>query len=68
MTFVENVKHSWKWFSVQAMTIAGALQGAWMYIPADMKTTVPDNIVHWMTLALLVAGVAGRLIKQPTKA
>lgn len=67
MTFVENAKQSWRWLSMQAMTLAGALQGAWMYVPEDMKVTVPKNVVHWITLALLLAGVFGRLVKQPTK-
>jgi len=67
MTLVENAKQSWRWLSVQAMTMAGALQGAWMYVPEDLKVNIPKDVVHWMTLALLVAGVLGRLIKQPTK-
>lgn len=64
MTLVENVKDSWKWISVQAMTLAGALQGAWLYIPEDLKANVPHNLVNGITLVLLVAGIAGRLVKQ----
>lgn len=64
MKLIDNAKESWKWFSMQAMTLAGALQGAWLYIPADLKDNVPVNMVNILTLALLVAGVVGRLVKQ----
>ena len=64
MTLVENAKESWKWFSMQAMTLAGALQGTWVAIPEDLRTQVPVNLVHWITMGLVVAGIAGRLVKQ----
>lgn len=64
MKLVENAKESWKWISMQAMTLAGALQGAWVFIPEDMRDSVPKNIVHWLTLSLLVLGIIGRLVKQ----
>lgn len=64
MTLVENAKESWKWFSMQAMTLAAALQGTWVSIPDDLKSRVPDNLVNYITLALVLAGIAGRLVKQ----
>ena len=64
MKFVENAKQSWKWFSMQAMTLAGALQGTWVTIPDDLKSSVPSNLVHYITLALVIAGIVGRLVKQ----
>ena len=64
MKFVENAKQSWKWFSMQAMTLAGALQGTWVTIPEDLKSSVPTNLVHYITLALVIAGIVGRLVKQ----
>jgi len=64
MKFVDNVKESWRWISMQAMTTAGALQGAWMYIPQDLKDNVPVNLVNLVTLALLATGIVGRLVKQ----
>ena len=64
MTLIENARESWKWFSMQAMTLAGALQGAWMYIPPDLKDNVPANLVNVVTLALLASGIIGRLVKQ----
>ena len=64
MKFVDNVKESWKWFSMQSMTLAMAVQGTWMTIPEELKNEVPKNLVHWITLILVVAGIFGRLIKQ----
>lgn len=64
MKLVDDWKHAWKWLSVNCMVVATAVQGAWMYIPADMRTKFPSEGVHILTIFLLVAGVAGRLVKQ----
>jgi type IV secretory pathway TrbF-like protein len=61
---IQNWKQCWRMLSVQAMTLAGAIQGAWLFVPEDMKSTIPPNVVQWTTLALLGLGVAGRLVKQ----
>jgi hypothetical protein len=50
---------------MQAMVVAGAIQGAWLFVPDDMKATIPPNVVQGVTLALLALGVVGRLVKQP---
>lgn len=64
MTLVENAKDAWRWISVQAMTLAGALQGAWLYIPEDLKANIPAHLVNGLTILLLIAGIVGRLVKQ----
>lgn len=64
MTLVENAKQSWKWFSMQAMTLAGAVQATWLTVPDDMRSQVPSGLVFYITLGLLVAGIIGRLVKQ----
>lgn len=51
--------------SVQAMALAGAVQGAWMFIPDDMRSSIPANLAQAVTIALLVLGVVGRLVDQP---
>ena len=65
---VENWRSARKWISLNCMTLAGAVQGAWVYIPADMKSTVPPNLVGGVTIALLVLGVLGRFIQQSPSA
>lgn len=61
---VEDWRKAWRWFSVNAMIVAAAIQGAWLQIPDDMKTHIPEALVSGSTIALLVLGVIGRLIKQ----
>jgi hypothetical protein len=65
MTLVDDAKQAWRWLSVQSMVVAGAIQGAWLFLPDDLKTSIPPNIVQAVTLALLAFGVVGRLVKQP---
>ena len=62
---VSNWKKAPRMFSVQAMALAAAIQGAWPLIPDDLKAALPPTVVHWVSVALLVAGIAGRLIQQP---
>lgn len=66
MKLVENWRDAWKWLSMHCMIVAGALQGAWVYVPDDMKQMVPRHLVSVLTMILLGLGVAGRLIKQDT--
>ena len=64
MQLIPNWRQAWRMFSVQAMTLAGALQGAWLAIPPDLKAHVPDGLVYVVTLAILALGVIGRLVVQ----
>lgn len=67
MKLVADWKRAWKWLSVQAMVVAGSIQGAWIFIPEDMKTSIPSGVVQGCTLVLLVLGVVGRLVDQKPK-
>ena len=64
LKLVDNARNAWRWVSMQAMTAAIAVQGAWMFVPSDMKSSIPPNVVQYATLALLALGVVGRLVKQ----
>lgn len=64
MALIPEWKSALRMFSVQAMTLATALQGAWLAVPLDLQAKVPASLVHGMTIALLIAGVIGRLVKQ----
>jgi hypothetical protein len=64
MKLVDDFKSAWRWFSVQAMFLAFVLQGAWEAVPADMKASIPQQYVTYITLFLLAMGIAGRLVKQ----
>ena len=62
---IPNWRKAGRMLSVQAMGVAGAVQAAWLILPADMKATIPPAWVQWLTVALLVMGVFGRLVDQP---
>lgn len=65
MKLIANWKKAWRMLSVQAMTLAGAVQGAWLFIPSDMRSSIPESTVQMVTLSLLGLGVVGRLVDQP---
>lgn len=64
---VDDARRFWKWASVQAMVLAGAVQGAWAAFGDDLKQNVPHWLVTTITLGLLVAGIGGRLVRQTSK-
>jgi hypothetical protein len=61
---VENIKDAWRWISVQAMALGLAIQGAWEFLPSDLKAGLSDKHVRWAAMVLLVIGIVGRLVKQ----
>lgn len=65
MKRVPEARNWWRMFSVQAMMLAGALQGAWAFIPSEMQETIPEDWLRVLTIVLLVLGVVGRLVYQP---
>lgn len=65
MKLVNNWRRLWRAFSVQAMALAAAIQGVWPTIPDEMRAVLPPNVVHWVSLVLLVAGIVGRMVDQP---
>lgn len=64
MKLVDNWSRLHRTFSVQAMALAAAIQGVWPSIPDDLKAALPHNLVHWLSIVLLGAGIFGRLVDQ----
>jgi len=64
MRLVDDVRLAWRWISIRCMAAAAAVQGAWEFMPADMREGLADQHVRWVTVALLLLGIAGRLVKQ----
>ena len=62
---VPNWRQAVRWFSVRAMTLGIALQGAYMALPPEMLATLPPHVGQWVTMAVLVCGIVGRVIAQP---
>lgn len=67
MKLVPDFKRAWRWISMQCMVVAGAVQGAWLFVPDDMKATFPKDWLQIITALLLVVGIAGRLVDQTPK-
>ena len=65
MKLIDDWKQCWRWFSVQAMVLATAIQGAWMFIPPQLQASIPPGWVKTITISLLVLGILGRLVDQP---
>lgn len=64
MRMIPQWRHAWRMFSVQAMALATAVQGAWIAMPADMRASLEADWVQWTSIALLLAGIVGRLVDQ----
>ena len=61
---IEDWHQAWRWASVNCMALAAAVQGAWLYVPDDMKSSIPPKLVSGITIILLVMGVVGRLTRK----
>ena len=65
MKLIDNWRKAYRMLSIQAMAFATAIQGAWVFIPDDMKASIPPTVVQWVTMGLLAFGIVGRLVDQP---
>lgn len=61
---IPDWRRAWRFFSVQAMVLAAAIQGAWATLPPEMISTIPDGVVRSATFVLMVLGTVGRLVDQ----
>ena len=64
MKLIPDARRAWRWVSVQAMVLATAIQGAWVFIPPDLKARAGDDLASIVTGAILALGVIGRLVAQ----
>lgn len=63
---IENWRRAWRMLSVQMQALAFALLGAWQVLPDEIKAMLPPTLAPKIVMALLVAGILGRLIQQPS--
>jgi len=64
MTLIKDWRQSWRFYSQQAMIVAGALQGAYMALPVGLQARVPSDWVDALTIVILGLGVVGRVVDQ----
>jgi len=65
MKLVPDVKDAWRWFSIRAMVLQGAVAASWLAVPDDMRASVPPEWLAGAALVLTALGVLGRLVDQP---
>jgi len=64
MRLVAEWRGAWRWFSLQAMALTAAIQAAWAAMPDDLKQHFPARVVTAVSIALLLLGIGGRLVRQ----
>ena len=62
--FVEGARKAWRWWSVQAMALAVAIQAGWQAMPEDLAARLPDGWVTGLSIVVLALGIIGRLVRQ----
>lgn len=67
MKLVANWKEAWKWHSTQAMVFAATLPFLWDQFPPELKALIPAQWMPYVTAAVLIGGVLGRLRDQTAK-
>jgi len=68
MKLVNNWKSAWRWFSVQFVAAAGAVQLSVLAFPETVRGWLPDWLTHVLAVTLLMAAVLGRLVDQGKRA
>lgn len=63
---VEDWKQAAKWASVRCMALSVAISTTWVSIPDDMRAQLPATVVSYITMALGLFGILGRITKKPT--
>lgn len=64
LALIPEARHWWRMFSMQAMSAATALLGAWGALPDSLQAQLPGRLVAGIAVALLVLGMVGRLVQQ----
>jgi len=68
LCLIPNWRKAWRMISMQAMAAGAGVQAAWAMLADDMKGALgPDALkyVAYLTVALLLIGMGGRVVKQP---
>jgi hypothetical protein len=64
MRLIPQWRRAWRWFSVQAFALQGALAAAWLAVPDTLRATVGAEWLAAAAIILTVLGTAGRLVDQ----
>jgi len=61
---VNNARSAWRWFSMQAMALALALQASWLALPPNLLSHVSAEHKTIVVILLLIFGMVGRMVQQ----
>lgn len=64
LTLVSDWRKSGRWLSVQIPAINAAFLATWALLPVKFQDALPPAAFIWIAIALIVIGVAGRLLDQ----
>ena len=64
--FVTHLKRMYLAYSMHAMGWAATALTSWPVLPPDLKAYINPQYALWTIPALLVAGMVGACIKQPS--
>lgn len=64
LQLIEDWNHAWKWASVRCMSAALTIQVAYEAMPETLRANLPHGMVTHASIALLVLGIIGRLVKK----
>ncbi len=68
MKFIENWRSVWRWYSVWFAGVIASMPVAWGLLPPDLKASLPDEWMPWISVAIFVAFLVARVIKQEGRA
>jgi hypothetical protein len=66
MKLVDDWRKAWKYFSVQALALASAISFGWATYGDVIKQYIPERYMPWVIAVVALAGIAGRLVDQPS--
>lgn len=64
MKLVDDWHKAWKYFSVQCLTLAGAISISWATYGDIIKQYIPAQYMPWIIGVVSAAGLVGRFVDQ----
>lgn len=64
MKWIPEWKRAWRYFSVHALVVAGALPGVWATLPVMWRQALPVPVLATAAGVTAALGIIGRLTDQ----
>lgn len=64
MRLISNWREAWKWHSVHGLVLLTAIPTIWHELPYEIKDMIPDNWVGYISIAVGLITLLGRLRDQ----